>query len=96
MYLLYLSFLKLQSLHGEFIPAVTRLSVGELERKLFALPVHLGGLGLAFPSAIAGFSPVGNTMHIQCKVYAAILGIAKVLIITFSLYIRGANMMQHQ
>ena len=55
MYHLYLSFLKLQSLHGEFIPAVTRLSVGELERKLFALPVRLGGLGLAFPSAVAGF-----------------------------------------
>ena len=26
--------------------------MGELERKLFALPVHLGGLGLADPSAV--------------------------------------------
>ena len=29
-------------------------------------------------------SPVGNTMHIQCKVYVAILGIVMVLIIIFS------------
>ena len=29
-------------------------------------------------------NPVGNIMHIQCKVYAAILGIVMVLIITLS------------
>jgi len=40
---------------GEFIPAITGRSVGELERKLFSLPVRLGGFGLASPSVVAGF-----------------------------------------
>ena len=45
----------LEAIAGEFIPAVTGRSVGELERKLFALPVRMGGLGLTDPSAVAGF-----------------------------------------
>jgi len=40
---------------GEFIPAITGRSVGELERKLFTLPMRMGGLGLGDPSAVAGF-----------------------------------------
>ena len=40
---------------SEFIPAITGRSVGELERKLFTLPMRLGELGLADPSAVAGF-----------------------------------------
>jgi len=40
------------------IPAITGRSAGELERKLFTLPVRLGGFGLAqlaIPSAVACF-----------------------------------------
>jgi len=40
---------------GEFIPAITGRSVGELESKLFSLPVRLGGLDLPSPSEVAGF-----------------------------------------
>ena len=40
---------------SEFIQVITGLSVGELERTFFILPMQLGGLGMADPSAVAGF-----------------------------------------
>ena len=36
-----------------FIPALVGKPVSDLEQALFALPVHLGGLGICYPQVLA-------------------------------------------